>query len=742
MADGNFHNSPLPRNDYASGVRAGEARMKTRILNILRDILDPETLQQIREKLPSLLLILLLSITHSVQAHGRLDNANPDLVSFVNPLMGTQSTYEFSTGNTYPAVARPWGMNFWTPQTGKNGDGWQYTYTAMQLRGFKQTHQPSPWMGDYGYFSIMPSSSADPDKAITHFSHKAEEARPYSYSVYLADHNTQVQMTATERCALFHINYGCAEHYLTIDAQPKEGSPCTLSVDENSGTISGYTANNSGGVPEGFRNYFFISTGHSVKVAYADSSRVVVRLIGSGSQHVVRVASSFISLEQARLNMQQELGMREFSEVLAESQSAWNQALGRIEVEGGTDTERRTFYSCLYRSLLFPRMLYELNADGQKVHRSMSDNSICSGPYYTDTGFWDTFRALMPLLNLVYPERSQDIIEGLLNCYRETGFLPEWASPGHRDCMIGNNSASVVADAWVKGIKPSDPELMYEALLHGRNAHLQGTASGRKGYDFYNRLGYVPNDVGINESAARTLEYAYDDWCILQVAKSLGRPKKELRELERAAQNYRNLFAPTYNLMRGRQQDGSWPEEFSPFKWGGDFTEGNSWHYTWSVFHDIPRLIELMGGKARFEAMLDSVMQLPPVYDESYYGFVIHEIREMQVMGFGQYAHGNQPIQHMLYLYNYTDHPEKGHYWLREVMRRLYSPTPDGYCGDEDNGQTSAWYVFSAMGFYPLCPGSLEYATGAPLFKRVTLHRPNRDITLTPEQLKKKFVTL
>lgn len=737
MADGNFNNSPLHRNDFASGVRAGEARMKTRVLNILRELLDPETLQQVRERLPIVAMALILGMAVPTYA-GKIE----PLADLVNPLMGTQSTYELSTGNTYPAVARPWGMNFWTPQTGKNGDGWQYTYNAMQLRGFKQTHQPSPWMGDYGYFSLMPTSTANPEKALSYFSHKAEEAHPYQYSVYLADHDTRVRMTATERCAIFDIDYGCAEHYLLVDAQPKDGSPCGITVDEQSGTIRGYTANNSGGVPEGFRNYFFISMGQPLQLAYADSSRVVVRLMHEGKHHIVRVASSFISPEQAALNMQRELGQRDYSAMLAESQQVWEQALGRLEVEGGSDTERRTFYSCLYRSLLFPRMLYELNDEGQAIHRSMRDNHLCQGPYYTDTGFWDTFRALMPLLNLVYPERSQDIQEGLLNCYRETGCLPEWASPGHRDCMIGNNSAAVVADAWVRGIRPSDPALMYEALQHGRSSWQEGTASGRRGHEYYNRLGYVPNDVGINESAARTLEYAYDDWCILQVAQSLGRPKRELKALSIAAQNYRNLFDSTYNLMRGRKQDGSWPDEFSPFKWGGDFTEGNAWHYTWSVFHDVPGLIELMGGKARFEAMLDSVMQLPPIYDESYYGFVIHEIREMQVMGFGQYAHGNQPIQHMLYLYNYTDHPEKGHHWLREVMHRLYSPTPDGYCGDEDNGQTSAWYVFSAMGFYPLCPGSLEYATGAPLFSRVTIHCPDRTITLTPERLKSRFITL
>lgn len=756
MADGNFHASPLPRNDYASGVRAGEARMKTRILNILGEMLDEKTLQEVRQRLQMLAVMVMVACCTAMAAER-------NLADFVNPLMGTQSTYALSTGNTYPAVARPWGMNFWTPQTGKNGDGWQYRYDAEQLRGLKQTHQPSPWMGDYGYFSIMPSSSAEAEKAPTYFSHKAETAHPYEYSVYLADHNTQVSLTATERCAAVKINYGCEEHYLVVDAQPKQGSRRAVKVDEKTGRISGFTTNNSSGVAENFCCYFIVETGGPVEIAEKSDSVVVVRLKSTNPTAYVRTASSFISEEQALLNMEREIGGRDYEAVKEESRKIWNETMGRIEVsplpapqplsgcrhlpplgeesalragespQPATSPQRGAwgaFYSCLYRALLFPRMMYEIDKEGHKIHRSQKDGSLCVGPYYTDTGFWDTFRALMPLLNLVYPERSLEMQEGLICCYKETGFFPEWASPGHRDCMVGNNSASVLADAWMKGIRVADSKTLMEGLLHGRNAYMEKTASGRKGFEYYNKLGYVPCNVGINESAARTLEYAYDDWCILQVAKSLGRPKKEIRTLENAAQNYRNLFRADYNLMGGRNEDGSWPETFSPFKWGGDFTEGNAWHYTWSVFHDIPGLIELMGGKERFEAMLDSVMALPPVYDESYYGFVIHEIREMQIMNFGQYAHGNQPVQHMLYLYNYTDHPEKGRYWINEVMHRLYSPTPDGYCGDEDNGQTSAWYVFSALGFYPVCPASLEYAVGAPLFPKVTLHLPGHDVTI------------
>ena len=292
--------------------------------------------------------------------------------------------------------------------------------------------------------------------------------------------------------------------------------------------------------------------------------------------------------------------------------------------------------------------------------------------------------------------------------------------------MIGNNSASVLVDAYLKGVKVDDVKTLYEGLIHGtENVHPEVSSTGRLGYEYYNKLGYVPYDVKINENAARTLEYAYNDWCIYQLAKALNRPKKEQKLFAQRAMNYRNIFDKESKLMRGRNEDGQFQSPFSPLKWGDAFTEGNSWHYSWSVFHDPQGLIDLMGGKAPFVQMLDSVFAVPPLFDDSYYGQVIHEIREMTVMNMGNYAHGNQPIQHMIYLYNYVGQPWKAQYWLRQVMDRMYTPGPDGYCGDEDNGQTSAWYVFSALGFYPVCPGTDEYVLGAPLFKKATLHLEN-----------------
>ncbi|MBP3613440.1 MAG: GH92 family glycosyl hydrolase [Bacteroidaceae bacterium] len=670
-----------------------------------------------------------------------------DPVQYVNPLMGTESSFELSAGNTYPAIARPWGMNFWTPRTNKMGDGWQYTYTAHRIYGFEQTHQPSPWINDYGQFSIMPVTEKvllDETKRASWFSHKAETALPHYYKVYLADYDVSVELTPTERAAMFRITFPEAQSYVVVDAYDK-GSYVKILPGEQ--RIVGYTTRNSGGVPKNFRNYFVVEFDKPFEYLSTFGSdtvgaqlRLRENVLELSSEHTgavigfstkrgevvhARVASSFISPEQALLNLQ-ELGDNSFDALLAEGRKQWNDLLGMVEVEGGTVDQMRTFYSCLYRSLLFPRKFYEIDAQGNVLHYSPYNGKVLSGYMYTDTGFWDTFRSLFPLLNLLYPSVNAEIQEGLVNTYKESGFFPEWASPGHRGCMVGNNSASVLADAFVKGVRVQDLETLYEGLQWGtRNVHPDVSSTGRIGHEYYNTLGYVPCDVGIHENAARTLEYAYNDWCILQVAKALNRPKKEIRELEKRALNYRNLYNEQYKQMCGKRKDGTFEPNFSPLKWGGNFTEGNSWHYTWSVFHDVQGLINLMGGKQVFASMLDSVFAVPPHFDDSYYGFPIHEIREMTVMNMGNYAHGNQPIQHMIYLYNYAGEPWKAQYWLRQVMNRMYTPTPDGYCGDEDNGQTSAWYVFSALGFYPVCPGSNEYVLGAPLFKKAVMHLEN-----------------
>ena len=664
-------------------------------------------------------------------------------VDYVSTLVGTQSTFQLSTGNTYPATAMPWGMNFWTPQTGKMGDGWTYGYQANKIRGLKQTHQPSPWINDYGQFAIIATTGKpifDEEGRASWFSHKAETAKPYHYKVYLADYDITAELAPTERACLMRFTFPKTDSANVIVDAFDKGSFVRLLPDKR--TIVGYTTKNSGGVPDNFKNYFVVvfdrdfaaaRLADGKKLFAADKQELQANHAGAivtfsckrGEQVHARVASSFISEAQAMQNLN-ELGNNSFETLLQKGRQRWNDVLGRISVEDNNVDNLRTFYSCLYRSTLFPRKFYEISASGDTLHYSPYNGKVLPGTMFTDTGFWDTFRSLFPLVNLMYPSMAREMQEGLVNTYKESGFLPEWASPGHRNCMVGNNSASVVADAYIKGIRGYDVETLWQAVLHGTKAvHPQVPSTGRLGYEYYNKLGYVPCDVGINESAARTLEYAYDDWCIAQLGKALGKPKREWAEFERRAENYRNLFSKEFNLMRGRKKNGEWQKPYNPLKWGDVFTEGNGWHYTWSVFHNPRGLISLMGGNKTFTAMLDSVFALPPVFDDSYYGQVIHEIREMQIMNMGNYAHGNQPIQHMTYLYDWSGAPWKTQYRVREVMDRLYSAHPDGYCGDEDNGQTSAWYVFSALGFYPVCPASNEYAVGTPLFAKVSLHLEN-----------------
>ncbi|MBC7617167.1 MAG: glycoside hydrolase family 92 protein [Pedobacter sp.] len=666
-----------------------------------------------------------------------------DPVEWINPLMGTQSKPSLSNGNTYPAIGLPWGMNLWTPQTGKMGNGWAYQYDADKIRGFKQTHQPSPWMNDYGAFSIMPVTGKlkfTDDERASWFTHKAEVSKPYYYSVYLADANVTTEITPTERAAQFRFTFPKTDSaFVVVDALDK-GSYIKIIPSERK--IIGYTSKYARGpLPKNFKNYFILVFNKdfaisktwkgnklvkdSLEIESDHSGAVIGFKTSNGEKVTAKVASSFISFEQAELNLKRELAADDFDATKAKAKAIWNKTLSKIAIEGGTVDQTRTFYSSLYRTLFFPNKLYEVDANNKIVHWSPYNGQVLPGYMFAGTGFWDTFRALYPFLNLVYPSINKEMQEGLINDYKEGGWLPEWSSPGYANIMIGNNSASVVADAYIKGLRGYDIEKLWEAIKHGANNEGPMEALGRSGVKYYNELGYVPFDVKVRENAAKTLEYAYDDFAIYQLGKALGKPASEIDIYAKRSMNYKNLFDPSSGLMRGKNADGTFQSPFSPFKWGGAFTEGNSWHYTWSVFQDVAGLAKLMGGNQKFVTKLDSVFSMPPVFDESAYGGVIHEIREMQIANMGQYAHGNQPIQHMLYLYNYGGAPWKTQYWVRETMNRMYAATPDGYCGDEDNGQTSAWYVFSALGFYPVTPAVDQYVIGAPLFKKVTLTLEN-----------------
>ncbi|MDY0779258.1 GH92 family glycosyl hydrolase [Tenacibaculum sp. IB213877] len=693
----------------------------------------------------TLLLISFLAVSCKNETPQKSEKQQTSLVDYVNPLMGTDSKYSLSNGNTYPAIATPWGMNFWTPMTSKMGDGWTYKYNENKIRGIKQTHQPSPWINDYAAFSFMAVTGKlkyKEEERQSWFSHKAETVKPYHYKVYLADYDTNVEVAPTERAAHFKFTFPKADSsYIMLDAFYK-GSMVKIIPEERK--IIGYCRNNRGGVPDNFHNYFVAEFDKDFEITHTwtDDWKLQENSKNSEGEHVgaiigfktkkgeivhVKVASSFISPEQAQLNLDREIGSDSFETTQQKAKNAWEKELNRIQIEDENTDHIKTFYSCLYRVLLFPRKFYEINDKNEVVHYSPYNGEVVPGYMFTDNGFWDTFRAVFPFFNLMYPELNSQIMEGLANTYKESGWLPEWASPGHRDCMIGSNSAPIIADAFLKGnVASKDEKTLLEAIL--KNATIEegrpATSVGREGLDYYNKLGYVPYDVKINENTARTLEYAYADFTIAKMAEKLG--NKELADkFYKQSFNYKNVFDASTNLMRGKNEDGTFQSPFNPLKWGDAFTEGNSLHYTWSVFHDIEGLINLMGGKDTFVKQLDTVFSMPPDFDDSYYGITIHEIREMQIVNMGNYAHGNQPIQHMIYLYNHGQTPYKAQEKVRDVLTKLYTATPDGYCGDEDNGQTSAWYVFSSLGFYPVTPGVDQYVIGSPLFKKAMLHLEN-----------------
>ena len=683
--------------------------------------------------------LIVFFLTKSLLINGQ---ESMDLTKYVNPLVGTDSKKELSNGNTYPAIAMPWGMNFWTPQTNKMGDGWCYQYAANKIRGFKQTHQPSPWINDYGAFSIFATTENlvfDEEKRESWYSHKAEISTPHYYKAYLANYNTTVEITPTERAACFRITYPQTDKaYLIVDGFFKNSY---IKVFPKERKIIGFACNATGGVPSNFKNYFVIYVDKDFDQSFtvedgailedkleveSKHSGSIIRFKTKANEQVnLKIASSFISLEQAELNLEREIGNNTFDQIVQKGKAEWNKQLSRISVEGGTDAQLTTFYSAMYRTMLFPRKFFEFDKGNKIVHYSPYNGKVLDGYMFTDNGFWDTFRAAFPLLTIVFPELNSQIMEGLANAYKESGWLPEWASPGHRDCMVGSNSAILITDSYLKGIPNKEINTLYEAIV--KNSQNEGPLSsvGRFGVDYYNKLGYVPYNVGKKENTARTLEYAFADYNIWKLSIALNRPQTEIDIFAKRAQNYKNVFDKSVNFMRGRNEDGTFQSPFQPDKWGDAFTEGCSWHWTWCVFHDVQGLIDLMGGKNKFIEKMDSVFVAPPTFDYSYYKKQIHEITEMLIMNMGQYAHGNQPIQHMPYLYNYAGEPWKTQYQVREIMNKLYTPAPDGLCGDEDNGQTSAWYVFSAMGMYSVAPGTNQYVLGAPLFKKSTLKLEN-----------------
>ena len=660
--------------------------------------------------------------------------AEKDLVQYVNTLQGTNSTYELSWGNTYPTTAVPYPMNSWSPQTGKNGDGWKYQYSATTIRGFQPTHQCSPWVGDYGVFSLMPVPElvVDESKRATPFSHDKEIAKPHYYKVTL-ENGITTEFSPTTRSAHFRFSFPAkGDAFLVLDGYTKTSQ---VQIDVANHRITGYVHNGAFS-PKTHKNYFiiqfdkpFVSYGtwenRKNTIQKNNLSREGEGIgayvqFAKGSKVQAKVSTSYISPEQAEVTMTRELGKHSSVEVTKQAAAdVWNQLLNRVLVEGGTEEDMKTFYSCMFRANLFSHKFYEEKEDGSPYYYSPYDEKIHDGYMFTDNGFWDTFRSQFPLTNILHPTMQGQYMQALLDAQEQCGWLPSWSFPSETGGRVGNHSISLLTDAWVKGIRTFDPEKALKAYAHeAMNKGPWGGANGRVRWKDYYQLGYIPYPESMG-STAQTLEYCYDDFCAYQLAKMTGNKFYE-EVFARQIYNYKNVYDPSVGFMRGRKLDGSWAD-FDAFEWGGPYCEGNAWHYNWSVFHDVQGLIDLTGGDERFVAKIDSVFALPGIVKYGTYGTKIHEMLEMELAKMGQYAQGNQPIQHMIYLYSYAGQPWKTQYWIRQVMDRLYNSSENGYPGDEDQGGMSSWYVLSALGIYSVCPGTDEYVLGSPKFRKATI---------------------
>ena len=671
-----------------------------------------------------LALLLLAAISANAQRQ-------PDLTQYVSTLQGTHSNFGLSHGNTFPATAMPYAVHEWTPQTGPNGEGFKYLYEADEIRGFGQSHQCSPWVSDYAVYSFFPEVGAlvtDANQRGAKFSHANETALPHYYSVTF-DNGIRTEMAPTTRGVHLRFSYPKrgGDAWLIIDGYTAQSE---FLVDAAKREVRGWVNNHRFvNHPETFKCYFVIKFDKRFTPSPLGEKGEVALRFPAGSVVQAKAASSYISYEQAELNLQRELGAdKTLESTKRRGQQTWNSLLNRVRVEGPSAgageaglEQLRTFYSCLFRANLFSRKFYERRADNSPYYYSPYDGKIHNGYMYTDNGFWDTFRSQFPLTNILHPTQQGSYMEAMMRVQQEElGWFPSWSCPGETGGMLGNHSISLFADAYAKGIRTVPADSILKGYAHEVfNKGPYGGANGRQCWKEYYTLGYVPFPLS-HGSVSQTLEYAYDDWCAYAIAQQSGNTFYQ-NVFQRQLYNYRNLWDAATGFFRGRGEDGKWYEPFDPLVWGGPYTEGNAWHYLWSVFHDVQGLINLFGSDEAFVAKIDSVFSQPSTIKEGWYGYKIHEMTEMEIAGMGQYAHGNQPIQHMPYLYSYAGQPWKTQYWVRQIMERLYNSTPDGFPGDEDQGGMSSWYVLSALGLYAVTPGTNQYVIGSPLFRKATI---------------------
>ncbi len=658
--------------------------------------------------------------------HGQSEHMGP-LTRLVNPLQGTDSTPLYSRGGTLPIVALPFGMAHWALQS-SNGSGWFFQPHDNRLQGIRCTHQLSTWLQDYGNATFMPfSGEPSPEPTGRASSYRPGELAilPQFVKVRLTRYRCLLELAPTERCAVMRFTFETSGPSGVFIDLPREDSEAQCDV--NSGTVSALTRDNRGGVQSNFACYYVAKldariTGFDVKQLHGRRVAMIRFDADAGKPVTLRVGTSFISFDQATENLKQEAGQKTFEVVRDEASSVWEHALGRVRIEGGSEDQQRTFYSCLYRTLLFPRMWHEKDSSGRVVHRSPYNGKVEPGSLYADHGFWDDYHAWYPMMLLLYPERLSDILQGWVNALKEGGWFPQFPCPGYRGGMTGSLVDSVFGDAAAKGVKGFDLQSAYPGLKkHATEKGDPFKGCGRVGIEPYLKLGYVPCDV-VGDGVAETLDFAYGDFCIAQVARAIGL-SSDAEMFEKRSRNWSNIFDSETHFFRGKLSNGSFVTPFDPHTWGGPYVEGSAWQYRFNVLHDVPGLMDAMGGREAFVSYLEEMLTQPPTFHTGAYGDETHEMSEMAAVDFGQYAHSNQPVHNVLYMFSVAGRRDRTQYWVHRVLNELYSP--DNFPGDEDTGAMSAWYVLSSLGLFAVCPGKPDWTLGAPLFPRAEVRYPD-----------------
>lgn len=645
-------------------------------------------------------------------------------LSYVNILQGTKSVPHFSHGNTLPLVQRPFGMAAFVPQTNGMDERWFFHADDRRLDGIRLTHQPSPWIGDHGCLVFLPQSGAPEHSVERRWSgYRPEEAilTPNYMKVGFLRSRSEIEITPTERGAVFRLTFR-DDRDKWFSVLPCGGN-CSYRLEGN--TLYASTDYCCMGVAKQFRMYMTVVFDDSVDPAATcvvnEAGAVAngTEIAGKGTAiHIAikdqtitgRLAISYVSFEQAKVTLERET-MADFETVRCEGVDAWESYLKRVEVTCETEEQMKTFYTCLWRGFLFPGKCYEIDQDGHPIHYSPSLGRVAFGVRYTNNGFWDTYRTVYPFFALVAQEEYREMLIGFIGDYRESGWLPRWLSIGEVGCMPSTLIDAVIADAAVKGILTGELlETALEGMLHHATTDSSDSRFGRNGAEAYVRCGYVPYDLH-RESVNLTLDAAYGDFCIAEVAKVLEKTDIE-KEFRARSRNYQTLFDAESGFMRARNTEGLFRPAFSPFSWGLDYTEASAWQTTFAVPHDPEGLAALYGGTEAILAKLNELFASEPLYEVGGYGAEIHEMTEFAANDYGQCAINNQPSFHLPYLFAYFGEQEKTDYWVKKICDEVFHASPDGFPGDEDNGTMALWYVFSMLGFYPLCPGKNEYVKG------------------------------